>query len=80
MSENPVAIDSIMIMLPPSRLAGWLTRVFAAKEVKGEVVPLEFIRWLERMERIRLGITTELSVLADDEWRAINRYLNEVKE
>lgn len=80
MSENPVAIDSIMIMLPPSRLAGWLTRVFAAKEVKGEVVPLEFIRWLERMERIRLGITTELSVLTDDEWRAINRYLNEVKE
>ena len=62
MSENPVAIDSIMIMLPPSRLAGWLTRVFAAKEVKGEVVPLEFIRWLERMDRIRLGITTELSV------------------
>ena len=80
MSKNPVAIDSIMIMLPPSRLAGWLTRVFAAKEVKGEVVPLEFIRWLERMERIRLGITTELSVLTDDEWRAINRYLNEVKE
>ena len=80
MSENPVAIDSIMIMLPPSRLAGWLTRVFAAKEVKGEVVPPEFIKWLERMERIRLGITTELSVLTDDEWRAINRYLNEVKE
>ena len=73
----PAAVDAIVIMTPPTRLMGWLIKVFAAKRAKGEAIPPEFERWIERMERIRLGITTELSVLNEDEWKSIKNFLED---
>lgn len=80
MTQDPVVLDSVMIMLPPSRLATWLAKVFAAKKAKGEEVPPEFERWLKRVQDHRQGITTEFDVLTDDEWKEIGSYLRRAQK
>ena len=68
MTDNRAAIDALLILAPPVRLVIWLESVFDAKRAKGEEVPDQFVRWLDRWARIRQGLPSEIDVLLQQEW------------
>lgn len=67
-NPSPAAVDALLILAPPVRLVIWLESVFAAKRAKGEEVPDQFVRWLDRWARIRQGLPSEIDVLVTSEW------------
>lgn len=75
MKQPPVVVDTLLILSPPTGLAEWIGKVFAAKRAKGETIPPAYEIWLKRWADIRDGLTTEVSVLTAEEWQAIKAYL-----
>lgn len=79
MQTTPVSagVDTLLILAPPVRLVVWLEKVFEAKRKKGEVVPEQFERWMDRWQKIRSHLPSEIDVLTPAEWQEIH---NKVKE
>lgn len=74
MRPNP-ARDTLLILAPPVRLVAWLEKVFEAKRAKGEDVPENFTKWLERWKKIRAGMPSEIDVLTIEEWAQVEEIL-----
>ncbi len=63
---NP-ARDILLTFAPPERLRKWLRATWDARTAKGDTVPPEFERWLERVTKLIDGLPTEADTMTDDE-------------
>jgi hypothetical protein len=70
------AHDLLLILSPPMRLIAWLETVWAAKQVKGEQVPENFLKWLERWKAIRSELPSEIDYVTDEEWAAVGEQVH----
>jgi len=61
------ARDIILTFAPPERLRKWLRSTWDARTAKGDTVPPEFERWLERVTKLVDGQPTEADVMTDEE-------------
>lgn len=65
------AHDLLLTLAPPMRLVDWLEQVWAAKQAKGEPVPENFVKWLERWRTIRGELPSEIDHVTPEEWAAV---------
>jgi hypothetical protein len=71
-SPNTVT-DLLTIVAPPMRLVAWLELVFENKRKKGEDIPENFTRWLERWQRIRSDLPSEIDGTSEQDWLDMER-------
>lgn len=70
--------DVLRLLLPPNDLCDWLGTVIATKLNRGDSVPESYMRWLYRVQMIRLGLPgPEVMSLTDDDWAAIQDEVDE---
>ena len=69
---TPVS-DLLLVIAPPIRLVEWLEKVFAQKAANGDAVPENFIKWLERWQRIRSDLPSEIDGLPIEKWAEVER-------
>lgn len=67
------ASDLLLVLAAPLRLVEWLEKVFAQKRDKGQEVPENFIKWLERWQRIRTDLPSGIDGVAQSDWIAVER-------
>lgn len=72
-SDVIAAHDLLIILSPPIRLIEWLERAFAAKQDKGEQLPTEYVRWLERWRVIRSDLPSEIDYIDEETWLAAGK-------
>lgn len=65
--------DLLTIIAPPLRLVSWLELVFESKCSKGEEVPENFTKWLERWQRIRSDLPSEIDGTSEADWLELER-------
>lgn len=69
------AKDILITFAPPERLRKWLRATWDARTAKGDTVPPEFERWLDRVNRLIDGLPTEADTMTDSEieelWRVV---------
>jgi hypothetical protein len=70
--ETPVS-DLLLILAPPLRLVDWLEKVFYQRKVNGEEVPENFVKWLERWQRIRSDLPSEIDGMPIEKWAEVER-------
>lgn len=70
--ETPVS-DLLLILAPPVRLVAWLETVFEQKRKAGAEVPDNFVKWLERWQRIRSDLPAEIDGATAEQWAAVER-------
>lgn len=70
--ENQVS-DLLLVLAPPVRLCIWLETVFEQKRKAGAEVPENFIKWLERWQRIRSDLPAEIDGTTDEQWAEVER-------
>ena len=70
--ETPVA-DLLIILAPPVRLAAWLETVFEQKRARGEDVPENFVKWLDRWSCIRSDLPSAIDGATDADWADLER-------
>lgn len=63
-NATPVS-DLLTIIAPPMRLVAWLEMVFDNKRKKGEDIPENFVKWLERWQRIRSDLPSEIDSISE---------------
>lgn len=73
-STTPVS-DLLLIIAPPLRLVAWLEMVFDNKRKKGEEIPENFTKWLERWQRIRSDLPCEIDGVSEEQWLELERKL-----
>lgn len=71
------AHDLLLQLSPPIRLVGWLEKTFDAKAAKGEIIPPEFCRWLDRWRAIRGDGASEIDYVTAEEWAALGEKVKE---
>jgi hypothetical protein len=70
--------DVLRLLLPPDELCDWLATVIAKRLNSGENVPEAYMRWLYRVQMIRLGLPgPEVISLTDEDWAAIQEEVSE---
>lgn len=69
------ASDLLLILAPPVRLVAWLETVFDQKRKAGAEVPENFVKWLERWQRIRSDLPAEIDGATEEQWLALERKL-----
>lgn len=73
-SDNQSTVsDLLTIIAPPMRLVAWLELVFDNKRKKGEEVPENFTKWLERWQRIRSDLPAEIDGVTEEHWLELER-------
>lgn len=77
--ETPVS-DLLLILAPPLRLVDWLEKVFYQRKVNGEEVPENFVKWLERWQRIRSDLPSEIDGMPAEKWAEVERKVFGKKE
>lgn len=70
--ETPVS-DLLLILAPPVRLVAWLETVFEQKRKAKTEVPENFIKWLERWQRIRSDLPAEIDGATAEQWAEVER-------
>lgn len=73
-APDPVALaahDILLILAPPLALVDYLDRLWAAKQAKGETVPEQWRRWLERWKTIRSELPSEIDYVSAEEWQQV---------
>lgn len=70
---NNTVVDTLLTLSPPIRLVNWLEQVFEQKRAAGEEVPETFTKWLERCQRIRSDLPSEIDDLTADDWQQIGQ-------
>ena len=70
--ETPVA-DLLLVLAPPVRLCVWLETVFEQKRKAGAEVPENFTKWLERWQRIRSDMPSDVDGATDEAWAEVER-------
>jgi len=70
--ETPVS-DLLLILAPPVRLCVWLETVFEQKRKAGAEVPENFVKWLDRWQRIRSDMPAEIDGATDEAWAEVER-------
>lgn len=68
-----VVADLLTIIAPPLRMVAWLELVFDNKRSKGEDVPEAFTKWLERWQRIRSDLPSEIDGTTEADWLELER-------
>lgn len=73
---NPTAVSDLLnILAPPMRMVDWLELVFENKRKKGEPIPENFIKWLERWQRIRSDLPSAIDGATEEMWLEVERKL-----
>lgn len=76
MGNTPNTVtDLLTIIAPPLRLVTWLEMVFDNKRKKGEDIPENFLRWLERWQRIRTDLPSDIDGATEEQWLELERKL-----
>jgi hypothetical protein len=69
---TPAAHDALTLLLPPPALADWLGTTIAVKLSRGDKVPEAYMRWLYRVNMIRIGMPgVEVVSMTEEDWAAI---------
>lgn len=72
------AHDLLLQLAPPVRLVGWLEATFAQRRAKGDEIPAEYCKWLERWQRIRSDQPSEtVDYITAEEWAALGERVSE---
>lgn len=76
MTNSPNTVtDLLTIIAPPLRLVSWLEMVFENKRKKGEDIPENFTKWLERWQRIRSDLPSSIDGASEEQWLDLERKL-----
>lgn len=68
-----IAVDILTLLAPPIRLVDWLEQVFEQKRKKGEDVPENFTKWLERWKAIRADGPAVTDGMTQEEWEQLGQ-------
>lgn len=73
-TKDPTPVsDLLLILAPPIRLVEWMEKVFAQKTANGDPVPENFTKWLERWQRVRSDLPSEIDGLPVEKWAEVER-------
>lgn len=75
MNQPTPVTDLLTIIAPPMRMVEWLELVFENKRKKGEQIPENFIKWLERWQRIRSDLPSSIDGASEEQWLDLERKL-----